>query len=435
MKLYIKITFNIILLASIAQNICMDDRYAGNPNATINGIRLDQPMTLTACDTATNIIQPADPLDDTVVQIAYKHAPTRIQRLIDELENYSEKTPPAKRQYLFTGKPGAGKTTLAQAAFQKADWSCVIVPIPEFCNEYRNSEAGALTTYINAILNQYTKCGIVLDEMTLLTDSHNKEQHDGDAKAATTLWWLLDKCNKRKDIVVIGTTNDDSKIPDPLRSRFNNKGIVTIAMPSLEVRYDLLNHLFTNIGLSLDEAYLNKIAKKTNGKSFRDIIDFSEQAADHAVDNKHDITQDDIDAIIATWRSWYHPCELYNTYGASISNGIIKSLPITIPAITAIAGLAFTVWQFKKQQQVTAHQMKVSAEQSQRSHEQAATQLKIAMEQNKRSEEQAEEHRSNQRWTFWTQIGSTIVHVVSFGLNHKQEIIDRTKEFASLFSK
>lgn len=391
MKLHITTLLYIVLLANTAQNIGMDGSFTTN-----NGIPI-APMTLTLPDTTTKPIQLAEPLEDAVVQLAYRHAPTRIQRFIDDLEDYPE-TIPTKRQYLFTGKPGSGKTTLAQAVAQKAGWSCVLVPIPEFCNEYRNSEAGALTSYINATLNQHRKCVIVLDEMTLLTDSHNKEQNDGDSKAATTLWWLLDKCKKRNDIVVIGTTNDDSKLPAPLKSRLNNNGIVTISSPALEVRVELLNHLFTNLGLTLDEAYLNEIAKRAHDKSFRDIIDFSEQVADHAIDrqyaieqentgltvdadNNRDITQEDIDAIMATWRAWYHPSELRGKYGTSVRDGLIKSLPIAIPATLTIAGLTFTVYQFIKNQDAANKQMRFSLEQAQKATEHATEQLWIAREQ------------------------------------------------------
>lgn len=308
-----KATLSLVLLFGVQHTWCMDDARGH----LIGGVHADAPfVSVITDDEAINVIEYAQPLDADIVRIAYNHAPVRIQRVTDKMLNYPNKVL-RRRKYLFTGEPGTGKTTLAQAMAQFAGWPCVIVPIPELPNEFQDSAAAGLTRFIDPIIEKDGKCVIVLDEITHLTDSYKKNKNNPD-RTATTLWWLLDKCNNRNNIVIIGTTNDDSDLPAPLKNRFGN-GIIKIEMPSLEARTSLINYLFRNpiqVG-KFDQNYINMLAKKSNKKSLRDIVGLYQDAADIAELEDRDIEHNDIDALIAEWRSWYHPQELWQSVESS----------------------------------------------------------------------------------------------------------------------
>lgn len=467
MKLYMTTLLYILLLANTAQSICMDGSFTTN-----NGIPIP-PMTLTLHDVTAQPISWAEPLDSTVAQIAYDHAPFIIQDVIDTMQNYPTEIV-SKRNYLFVGKPGTGKSTLARAVAQMAStgntkWNCAFLRVAKYTNKFQSSAGGGLVEDIDPILKSKMPCVIVLDELTHITKNYEQDQNFNN-DAATTVWSVLDECSERDNIIIIGTTNNAKAIPAPLQSRFNKRGIIKIPMPSPGVRTDLINHLFKKAiqDQAINASYLEMLVGKTSNKSFRDMIDFAEQVIDHAKQRtiakkqalgdseqvtgpaqarEYTITQADIEAVMATWRSRYHPSEFWDNHGDAICDGIIKSLPITIPATIGIFGIGVTIWQFRKGQKATADQMKASSEQAQRSYEQAqksceqaAAQLRIAMEQNRRAEEQTAEHRKEvasaknmQLWGLVVQGTSVLVHAGSFAVNHKQEVIEGAKWIASFF--
>lgn len=281
-------------------------------------------------------------LDPAIADLSCQAAPEQIQNLIEKLALYPKEVP-KKRQYLFVGPPGTGKTTLAQAVAQKAGWKSVVIQVPELANEYQNSAASGLKRIIDPLITAKEPCVIVLDELTHITDNY-KQKYNYNNDAAAAVWSLLDKCKEQEHIIVIATSNDISDLPPQMKSRFNKSGIIEITLPDYTARGYLLCYLlrdFINTKTSYDMgSYVRYLAKVTEGKSFRDIMDFCEEAAYNAeIKNRH-IQRDDIDTIIKKWRSKWHPAEVYGNSKIYIKDALQNSSPY-LPA----AGFALSLYQ------------------------------------------------------------------------------------------
>ncbi len=417
MKSHITTLLYIVLLAHTAQNMSMDGYLTTN-----NGVPLAPIEYIMHEAQPTKPFTWATPLDPAEAQISYDHAPATIQNTIDTMRNFREKNKTIEhRNYLFHGDYGIGKTMLAQAMAQAAStsdttWHCALLRVSKYTEKYQSSASGHIVKKMKSIRAQNQPCVIVLDELTHITKNYGQE-HNFNNDAATTVAAEMDTCNERNDIIIVGTTNNKSDIPEILNSRFGELGIIEIPMPSFDLRMDLINHLFQKEiqNQTLTDSHIKMIAKKTEGKGLRKIaLDLYKKVVNEAQtrrrlekklakqlgksdeeiaaldqDGGYTITQADIDAVMATGPSWYQ--QIYETYCPS-RRDIIKTLPITLPITIGIVGLGVTIWQLKKNQDNTNKQMKFSLEQAQKAAEQSAAQLKIATEQlNMQKQAKAEE--------------------------------------------
>ncbi|MCL5875639.1 MAG: ATP-binding protein [Candidatus Dependentiae bacterium] len=245
------------------------------------------------------------PLDFTVAGIALDHAPAAIKEIVPILQAHPTQTL-QKKEYLFVGPTGSGKKTIANAIAQTAGWSCATVSVSLFCNEYQDSAKAGLLRAVNKILKDKTKCVIVLDYLTLITNKRNRMYNDADASDAACT--VFDMCNKRDDILVIGTTDDESNLATQVARRFGRDGIIEIELPRLRTSAMLLTHLFQNELLAeiIDDQCIENIARTCKNKNFRGIISIYKKAASHARRERRSIQRTDIDELIQVCeQNWY----------------------------------------------------------------------------------------------------------------------------------
>lgn len=300
---------------------------SGGDNRNINS-------TFTSLDLTKFI--PKEELPKHAIKIACDHAPDKVQSLINTLDN-NRPLLETQKKYLFTGNPGTGKTTLAQAIAQRFKWECIFVHVSELPNQYQNSAASGLKEIIDAVLAEseavtIKKYLILLDEMTHLTNNY-KEKNNANNDAARPIASLLDRCSTNPNILVIGTTNDDaSELPHLLQDRFSDN-IIKINLPSSKARKEYLTIQLTG----LDESYINFLVKKTNGKSFRIINSLFGPAKEKANIENRTITKEDIDAIISQLKPWWHPAELYGSYTPFLKNHVtLSNIAILVGLCTGI---------------------------------------------------------------------------------------------------
>lgn len=347
-----KITNLLLLLLCIQIILCDDNK---TPSTTDNKKEFDKHLYFTPVvhETINHNNPPfgqATPfnneLDPVIADLSCQAAPEQIRNLIAKLALYPKEVP-KKRQYLFVGPPGTGKTTLAQAVAQKAGWKSVVIQVPELANEYQNSAASGLKRIIDPILTAKEPCVIVLDELTHITDNY-KQKHNYNNDAAAAVWSLLDKCKEHEHVIVIATSNDISDLPPQMKSRFNKSGTIEIPFPDYTARGYLLCYLlrdFINTKTSYDMgSYVRYLAKVTEGKSFRDIMDFCEEISYNAECNGRHIKREDIDAVMSKWRSKWHPTELLRSC-KSATKSMIKESPTYIPIISLGLSLYHTFLQ------------------------------------------------------------------------------------------
>lgn len=223
-------------------------------------------------------------LDKKLVESILKNANDEVKKIvwsITEREKRKEDNCPIKIddivRVVFTGPPGTGKTTLAEAiaiALQRRpSFICPVSAMNkfQFClQEYLKNE-------LNSLLIEDKPCIIVIDEI----DQLNTESHDKDsANPVMTLCHFMDECEKKDrgraipHFIFISTTNHPDKIPHALRSRLTS---VEVDLPEEGMRKGIIKDYLVNenSGIKLsrecDDKFIDDFTRKTRSLSIRDI--------------------------------------------------------------------------------------------------------------------------------------------------------------------
>lgn len=217
----------------------------------------------------------ANPLSADLAKHLFANAPQAYKDLVTIFKkarsaNY---TSPLKKicpaRILLVGAPGVGKSTLARLLAQVLDRELIFVRAPLLGTEYQNSEIVNLTSIFEVAFSFPKEVVIVLDEINVLAEPR-KNNLQGEQSIAATLWLLLDKCAEYPHILVVGTCNDATKLPEQLKDRFTGH-IIEVAGSSEDQRFKTLLHYREYYQIpSMDEVLLY-VARKTEGFSVRQL--------------------------------------------------------------------------------------------------------------------------------------------------------------------
>lgn len=251
-------------------------------------------------------------IDEDMVKIVLQSAPERVRKAI-----FNRKFPRAKKSHagsrqdffitkrmLFVGPPGSGKTTLAQVVAVSLGWDYLVAEAPFLVNEYKNSGQQNLLRLFEPIINSQVPYVVIIDEINFLTDRF-KDERNSDKGVAEALWLILDRCAENPNILFIGTSNDITRLPDQLKSRFGTN-IVKVPLPDLVTRNRVIEYYLNGQDHTCTASDVTYLAQRTDKKSIRDIEQLISDTFQHANYKASDksVTIQDFKEVIKQNNKW-----------------------------------------------------------------------------------------------------------------------------------
>ena len=216
--------------------------------------------------------------DKELFEIIFRSAPQDLKDKIAVIEQiFKQKKNGEKNiqwnilpsRLLLVGPPGVGKSTLAQVVADRLERPFYFIRMPMLGNEFRNSEAANLNRLMSQLIKSDTPCVIILDEINIFAERKVGVLGE-DNSAGSMLWLLLDKCATNPNVLVIGTANDVSKLPEQLKDRFEGN-VIEIVKNDWHDRYFVLDYYLSKTEHFCTDKYLISLAKKTEEFSPRQL--------------------------------------------------------------------------------------------------------------------------------------------------------------------
>lgn len=155
------------------------------------------------------------------LEAVLQSAPEIVHTIIKHLKDPSFLHAPEFRYSIFVGPPGSGKTTTAKAiAYQmhRIGWDAHILCAGDIIGDKRNQTAVRLREILTSVTAVSKPVIIIIDELNELLENAHDEHYDTSA-TAKFLWQFLDQQENNPRFFLIGTMNNDTKLPQPFKSR------------------------------------------------------------------------------------------------------------------------------------------------------------------------------------------------------------------------
>ena len=185
---------------------------------------------------------------------------------------------------LLEGPPGTGKTLMARALAGEAGVPCYVASGSDFTGTY----VGQGVQRIKSLLRKARKAGgavIFIDEIDTLGGRRGREHgHNEDARTLNQFLVELDGFDPSVGVVVIGATNRAQDLDPALlrKGRFDRS--VTVALPTVSEREEILALLVRDRGVPLDPGVdLTRLARLMTGTSGAELAGLLNEAAILAV--------------------------------------------------------------------------------------------------------------------------------------------------------
>lgn len=200
---------------------------------------------------------------------------------------------------ILHGPPGCGKTLLARAVATAADNAAFIsVKGPEIINKYLGESESAIRDIFNKAKDS-APCVIFFDEIDAIcprrTDDHS---NSASSRVVNQLLTVLDGAEDRGRVFVLGATNRIDMIDEAILRPGRFDKIITIDLPKLEDRKDILNKIFSRFDQSiLDLMNFDELStvlsNETDGFSGADLEAIVREAAELSIQSNRLITKQD----------------------------------------------------------------------------------------------------------------------------------------------
>lgn len=235
-------------------------------------------------------------LRDLVIDMSGDNTRELAQMIQECVQNPNKQCP---KRALLVGAPGIGKTTYIQAVAEKSDLPFIKINSAFVADKYKDSGPDNLKAIFGSILQTKRKTIVSFDELHTLINGH-KNNNNPDQNTATALWLLMDQCAENPNIILMGTINDASDMPEQIKSRFGTdlypmKGFNEVAQKQV-----ILCHHLKRFKHTCDEKCQKVVAKLLKTADARTIEGIVESANRLASLGKEEwqITQKDLETAI-----------------------------------------------------------------------------------------------------------------------------------------
>jgi len=212
--------------------------------------------------------------------MALASAPGRVKAILEARQRGLP-----KRNWLFLhGKPGAGKSTLAEAIGCHLG-RCFFVSAGSLMKKYRNETSERLEALFNAFEQVPGKKTLVIDELNKLTDNYSSEHTDA-GTTSMVLWTNMDRFQSDQNFFFIGTANETKKLPPQLQSRFKHMFVELTGNngDKRQMIKDCLGAFDIPKSPSIDEQFIEQLAERMKDFYYRDIENLIESAVIFALE-------------------------------------------------------------------------------------------------------------------------------------------------------
>ena len=202
-------------------------------------------------------------------------------------------TPP--KGILLVGPPGCGKTLLAKAVAHQTDATFIRMVGSELAQKYIG-EGGRMVRELFSLAKEKSPSIIFLDEIDAIGAKRLDGSTSGDREVQRTLMQLLaelDGFDALEGVKIIAATNRPDILDDALLRPGRFDRIVTIPLPDVEGRKDILALHMSH--MSTSRINLNPIVGKTEGYSGAELKATCVEAGMVAIrDKRNKVTQSDL---------------------------------------------------------------------------------------------------------------------------------------------
>ncbi|MCD7782088.1 MAG: AAA family ATPase [Methanosphaera sp.] len=230
-------------------------------------------------------------IDDIIGQEKAKNKTKIITKYVEDPEKFDKWAP---KNILFYGRPGTGKTMLAQALANELKIPIMMIKATTLIGDHVGDGAKQIHE-LYAEAREKKPCVIFIDELDAIALERKYQSLRGDVtEIVNALLTEMDGIADNTGVITICATNTPQILDNAIRSRFEEE--INFELPNNDERRDILKKYMDTLPLecSFD---IDQLVIKTKGLSGRDLREkILKTALHHAITCDNDvITQSDID--------------------------------------------------------------------------------------------------------------------------------------------
>lgn len=281
-------------------------------------------------------------VDVNLAESVLANCPSEVQEVISDIQH--RVFVKNKKNILFHGPSGTGKSALAQAIAIKCRALCLFFNVGTISTTYMNSGVQNLSKifeYADELAKQVgMPCIVILDELESLTKKHAASDNP-ENNILISFWQELDKlCNSQ--VIVIGTMNSVDDVPEQI---INRTCMIEVPLPTQKQREAILSYYLENMQnqyklrypVWLDSAYL---ARQTYGFSNRDLENVVTIALRSAM--RASVRSNGSDSIVSQ-DDFYSAIKQIRQDFINKRKRIVKKYLLDSKIVLPVIGLVFTV--------------------------------------------------------------------------------------------